>query len=549
MSKSSYILTHERRNIPLESLKVVDGALREAFTIVRQLINSCVPIHKLPPEILSDIFHFVPDWLDELDEMIGRRWSPSECVDTRQLVPVTAVCQYWRRVALETPSLWTTVYDKDCSHLRYDYADPLHRLWIDRSANAALHVCSHRLLSELTFDIITRQSSRIHDLHLISSLPRNAWNNQESVQDNEHVRMNAVLAAPLTNVEACRLEDIYRQPPFVHLFSGKCIRLQELHLTHTCFLPSHPISSLTRLSICNPPRPYHTCRNVLDDVLKLLGGLPQLNKLHLGSFVSRTSTITSTWPDRVGKPITLPHLDTFIYSEWVLSDHPSIDGFLSKLLAHIVLPETCARRFGQMIPSEFSGSASAVSNSLPTNTQATHLCISSMREHAFNSIYSVVVTRPASSQHACFDFSRHHHPHSWENGDVRELPWPALRSVLSNVRMFSAIQELYLHAGQDTVWFSHKDDSILPHLPHLRVLVLSLERPTRVHHLLCALEPDSDASPTPTVHCPALTAITITCPKRRAIAYRGRQLLLNKFLGRNVISNRKYKPSLGLNVL
>ncbi|KAJ3533450.1 hypothetical protein NMY22_g7327 [Coprinellus aureogranulatus] len=57
--------------------------------------NAIVPINRLPPEILSQIFHYVQD-LDEQDSFRTLFW-----------VVITAVCKHWRAVALNCNTLWT----------------------------------------------------------------------------------------------------------------------------------------------------------------------------------------------------------------------------------------------------------------------------------------------------------------------------------------------------------------------------------------------------------------------------------------------------------
>ncbi|KAH9918408.1 uncharacterized protein BXZ73DRAFT_3641, partial [Epithele typhae] len=88
---------------------------------LRARINSHSPISRLPAEILSEIFlhsfdrpnrESIPPFLpssthiqDQIDEHIAT------------LLPLTHVCQSWRRVALQFPALWT---DIDC-HSRDQY--------------------------------------------------------------------------------------------------------------------------------------------------------------------------------------------------------------------------------------------------------------------------------------------------------------------------------------------------------------------------------------------------------------------------------------------
>ena len=58
------------------------------------LRNMLQPVNKLPPEILSCITQNVPD-------------DPNE--GARSIIPLTHVCQYWRKSITSTPQHWTTI--------------------------------------------------------------------------------------------------------------------------------------------------------------------------------------------------------------------------------------------------------------------------------------------------------------------------------------------------------------------------------------------------------------------------------------------------------
>jgi len=59
------------------------------------LRNALGPLNKLPREIISSIVQFVPD--DQVSDHI------------RQIIPLTHVSRYWRKIIISTPDHWTTI--------------------------------------------------------------------------------------------------------------------------------------------------------------------------------------------------------------------------------------------------------------------------------------------------------------------------------------------------------------------------------------------------------------------------------------------------------
>ncbi|KAG9089154.1 hypothetical protein FS749_001578 [Ceratobasidium sp. UAMH 11750] len=115
--------TYDRKDLE-SALAVIDAELEglapEAeslypaivlLTVTRNLSITLAPIHTLPPEILTRIFMMVPS--------------------TRL---ITQISSYWRQVALNSPSLWTSVglTNQSC-FTTYDY------LYLERSGDLPLH--------------------------------------------------------------------------------------------------------------------------------------------------------------------------------------------------------------------------------------------------------------------------------------------------------------------------------------------------------------------------------------------------------------------------
>ncbi|KAI0043286.1 hypothetical protein FA95DRAFT_1630867 [Auriscalpium vulgare] len=75
---------------------------REINAQIAALRNSCLPVSRLPVEIITHIFAYRSD-LDDCNRPVplNRSW-----------IAATHVCRRWRRIALECPSLWTAVTDQ-----------------------------------------------------------------------------------------------------------------------------------------------------------------------------------------------------------------------------------------------------------------------------------------------------------------------------------------------------------------------------------------------------------------------------------------------------
>ncbi|KAG9112295.1 hypothetical protein FRC07_007977, partial [Ceratobasidium sp. 392] len=85
--------------------------LRASLTANRNLSKSLVPIHRLPPEILTSIFRILQYGFRDDDE--------KEQLPPAQLIAGT--CSYWRRLAISTPSLWTQI-SITTNQTQYNYA-------------------------------------------------------------------------------------------------------------------------------------------------------------------------------------------------------------------------------------------------------------------------------------------------------------------------------------------------------------------------------------------------------------------------------------------
>ncbi|KAF5325100.1 hypothetical protein D9619_010019 [Psilocybe cf. subviscida] len=114
--------------------------LRARLSLLQNRRNGLAPVSKLPDEILVRIFLIFRDSTD----LHPKKWQH-----------ITHICQYWRHVAVRSPSLWTQLHD---------FPPALAQLMLERSQNAPLHV-------RLTFrHSVTTLTAILHEIERIRTL-------------------------------------------------------------------------------------------------------------------------------------------------------------------------------------------------------------------------------------------------------------------------------------------------------------------------------------------------------------------------------------------
>ena len=68
--------------------------MNQVLGFIPSLVNLLQPVNRLPPEIFSRIARHIPD---------------VDARDIRSIVPITHVCQYWRKSIIFTPENWTLI--------------------------------------------------------------------------------------------------------------------------------------------------------------------------------------------------------------------------------------------------------------------------------------------------------------------------------------------------------------------------------------------------------------------------------------------------------
>ncbi|OCH85684.1 hypothetical protein OBBRIDRAFT_891028 [Obba rivulosa] len=205
------------------ALEALERALATSLARVREKKNCQVAINRLPTEILSSIFHHVPQ-----PEKFPYNWPEwdvyiSNCA---RIMKLTHVCAYWRDLALNTPTLWRRLGDALPPPTIVERARgvPLDLYAADRHWDAA-----KSLLSDGT---------PLRELHLSA---RNLF--------------PLLLKSPAPDLEVLSLQnfDLDRDSgASTILFQGATPRLRELILWFPYILPSNSFFNLTRLLLSHP---------------------------------------------------------------------------------------------------------------------------------------------------------------------------------------------------------------------------------------------------------------------------------------------------------
>ncbi|KAJ7588828.1 hypothetical protein C8J56DRAFT_1164513 [Mycena floridula] len=214
--------------IPLDELDLVERRIQKAAASLRGYRNSRLPINRVPPEIMTEIFN-----LTQLDEPSFCPWSArgyDKDPKDHQWIGLLEVCRHWRGIIATSPKLWSWIVrqsDIGC--------------YLRRSRSALLSVnlmpVSPQALSISTLDLLGFHRRRIAQLHFnISDHP--AYINHRfltrsapelfslSVYPDQHYSGDTVL------------------PP---LFGGRMPKLKQLALRYFVSWPTGYFHNLTHL--------------------------------------------------------------------------------------------------------------------------------------------------------------------------------------------------------------------------------------------------------------------------------------------------------------
>lgn len=272
--------------------------MSSALLTLRQRLNTTLPIHRLPVELLAMIMRHAAAYF-----LSGRfPWRRQLC-DPQVVLTLSSVCTHWRSVALGSSSLWSTL---DLSR---------HRLV---SSVALLDVnITHRGLVPNLNTALQKQGPRIRTLHI-----------RANDQDDPVLNILAFDAAQLRKIELICWDkpciddlndDIHEEPLYLggHLLGAP--RLERLYMDQLVRVPANHFPTLCEIHLvcCAVPS--------LFDVINLLNNTPQLKYLTLHSLmVCRTNT-PEAWEEA---PVTL-HSVQVINISLILSS--LVVGLLSRL--------------------------------------------------------------------------------------------------------------------------------------------------------------------------------------------------------------------------
>ncbi len=291
--------------------KVVDDQIEvhtRAILDLKTRLNTLTPVARLPPELLSAIFAFVPA------KSFTEHYNASEIVRPYRVntwVTVAHVCRHWRAIALSSPRFWSyiTVTSKRA-------ADEM----IARSKKAPLHIVGpvspYRDGPRKVMEELMSEFSRIHTLRLAGRA--------QEIQD-----LFKMVTAPASMLESFKLSDMssyYDEPEPVNLAlpAPGVPRLRNLEIDGFPFAWDHPLfcSTLTTLVIYG--RILSGPLGLFETFVSALERMTNLQELELEHVIPQAP---SGPPSR---KVTLPHLSSLR----ILASNAECRA----LLLHLTLP-------------------------------------------------------------------------------------------------------------------------------------------------------------------------------------------------------------------
>ncbi|TFK85622.1 hypothetical protein K466DRAFT_664377 [Polyporus arcularius HHB13444] len=313
----------ERWSLSMETLTKIQVALHLASSLVQETMNAHCPINKLPPELLALIFSAVPSSLS-LPGYAG----PSSATQTYDLLPVTHVCRGWRALALDMPSLWSTIPETAT-------ACAATSIFRARAQQAPLIVYVDRGRPSAALRDTLGQSEKIAELHL------------HDLREHTPAELSTdLLAFPGRWLERAIIRRRVARPGanevdptmvkgIVELFDGSAPKLRNLVLHDVPFLPSNSFESLTHLSVSFVSSPVYWS---LHDLFELLLHTPMLQDVRISGLPTH---LHPPDPPIMGSA-PLPFLRRLEVGDCRGQD--SSLNLMRSILAFIVLPSHCAIR-------------------------------------------------------------------------------------------------------------------------------------------------------------------------------------------------------------
>ena len=286
-------------------------------------MNAHCPINKLPPELLALVFSMVPSPLS-----LPGYSGPSSAKQTYELLPVTHVCRSWRALALDMPSLWSTIPETAG-------ACTASSVFRGRAQQAPLVVYVDRSRPTAALRDAVGQNARIVEMHL------------HDLRECTPAELSAdLLAFPGRWLERAIIRRRVARPGTnegdpvmakgtVELFDGTAPKLRNLMLHDVPFLPSNFFESLTHLSVSFVSSPVYWS---LHDLFELLSQTPLLQDVRISGLPTH---LHPPDPPILGSA-SLPYLRRVDIGDCRGQD--SSLNLMRSILSFIVLPSHCAIR-------------------------------------------------------------------------------------------------------------------------------------------------------------------------------------------------------------
>ncbi|PIL30129.1 hypothetical protein GSI_07730 [Ganoderma sinense ZZ0214-1] len=341
---------------PPETNKYADGlyslcaAFEQGIAIIGGLFNATTPIHRLPPQLLTDIFALSPR---AITHGYGQHqlayWPFKAEADVADLHKLTKVCRYWRDLAIATPTLWTTVSSLPSSSSHNSGSVPSfhHSKYLPEHSSFDLIVhfnpdfggCAEKMI-----DFMLSKAPSIRELHLwdmarIPDVPSFLLSFDASAL--EHCTLWRPYTSWGSDIAPIREEPL-PDTTFLPFFSNGGLRLRSLYLTDFDCLPTTEFPALTLLVVASVE---FESRITVEALLKFLAGCPRLEEVYVHN-IQRCSWHATPPPS---PPISLPRLRYLFYTygrrqrlEW---EHEESTTPIEYLLSHASIPSTCHMYF------------------------------------------------------------------------------------------------------------------------------------------------------------------------------------------------------------
>ena len=331
-------------------LSLVDNA----STVIKSAVNGRALINRLlPPELLIHIFSLVPEVPHALKESYeGKICGPFHFKDATYLLPATQVCRHWRNIALDTPTLWTSLSSwrpLQGSFFGYPSRTALHftRLWEGMTiplyvAAEAPNPTEGRFAGRCQ-PFFVDNGRCIEELHVAIDCPSVRWDSDTELEASLGASLSFTphSLARLT-LNGLGRRDVYHRCHDHSIFGGHTLNLRTLAMHDVPFLPTNPVSStLTHLVLT-----HNLDWGAMDEglpiskVLRLLSGASSLQEVYIDGLINFNAPIdfdesTQTAVPSAPSRVLLPSVRKFLAAP---------GSAAAKLLSALDLPSHCLIR-------------------------------------------------------------------------------------------------------------------------------------------------------------------------------------------------------------